>query len=535
MSETPRTFSKNRGILLVVLFSLALNGAGIWYGVPSHDSWAPDEILPRDVRDGIARRFSHDWCQKSPPLHYYQLALVETPFLVYARVLGLDYYNLRFYSLMILAARFLSLFMGAGIVWLVWKCGLEIDDRRSSLFAAWITALLVPFVYHAKIANVDVPYLFWFMASLLCFLRLLKTQQRKYYLSFPLTAVLAVCTKDQAFGLYVLPIFWLLYTGWRVYKKAAPNPTILRFLFRSTHLYAAAIAVFTFVLAQNLAFNAHGFLTHLKVITRAPKFGLSWFPNTVAGNISLLELTLGQIRFSLGWPLFIVCVVGTVKALAARSKNVLQISLLLFPVSYLIFYIYVIRYNFARFNLPICFILSFFGGRFLASVWENRAKASRLFRGAAAVVLLYSIVYAASLDFYMIKDSRYAAEKWMKKNVPQGSTIGGAVWWTYAPRLRGYRRVPLELSLASFRELPSKPDYIIVNKDFNRLFWLNPNPRKFFKDFYRGEERYMVVFQYRTRLSWLPLRQTELTTNINLINPEIIIYKKVQRPSTSTP
>jgi 4-amino-4-deoxy-L-arabinose transferase-like glycosyltransferase len=533
MPTSSQGSEKKAGILLVLLFSLVLHGVGIWYGLPGQESWAPDEILPRDVQDGIARRFSHDWCQKYPPLHYYQLALVETPFLIFAKVRGLDYDDLSFYSLLILAGRFLSLFMGAGIILLVYKCGREIFDERSSLLAAWITALLVPLVYHAKMANVDVPYLFWFMASLLCFLRLLKTHRRKYYLLFALTAILSVCTKDQAFALYVLPVIWMLLADWKSRKKADPNLTMIRFLGQRTYLYAAAVAVMTFALAQNLVFNIQGFLLHLKVITRARSFGLLWFPNTIAGNISLLELTLSQIRFSFGWPLFAIGTIGLVKALAARSKNFLELSLLAFPASYLLFYIFVIRYNFARFNLPICFILCFFGGQFLASAWKVQTKYSKFFRMAAAAALLYSVFYAASLDVYMVKDSRYAVEKWIKRNIPQGTTIGGAVWWTYAPRLPGYRRVPLELFWPSFQKLDPKPDYVLVNKDFSRLFWLNPRRREFFENFYRGEERYRVVLQYRTPLSWLPLRQTELAANINLINPEILIYKKVTRPPKS--
>jgi 4-amino-4-deoxy-L-arabinose transferase-like glycosyltransferase len=519
---------KKSGILLVLLFSLFLNAIGIWYGLPSYQGWAPDEILPGHVQEGIAKRFAHGWHQKYPPLHYYQLALVETPFLIFAKVRGFDYDNLSFYSLLILVGRFLSLFMGAGIVFLVYKCGREIFDQKSSLLAAVIAALLIPLVYYSKTANLDAPYLFWFMASLLCFLRLLKTHRRKYYLLFALTAVLSVCTKDQAYGLYILPLFWLLQRDWKSQKKANPNLTVIRFLGNRTYLCAAAVAIATFVLAQNLVFNIQGFLLHLKIITRAPIFGLTWFPNTLAGNISLLELTLGQIRFSLGWPLFAVVVAGVVKSLTVRAKNTLQMAILLFPISYLIFYIYVIRYNFARFNLPICFILSFFGGRFLASAWENRSKASRLFQGAAAVALLYSILYAGSLDVYMIKDSRYAAEKWISQNIPKEATIGLAVWPVYAPRLWGYHWFPLALSLEDFKNRPSKPDFVLINGEFRRRFPPHSREGRFFANFDHGEVRYQLVFRYKTPLSWLPLSHREVLAQINTINPEILIYKRMK-------
>ena len=37
--------------------------------------------------------------------------------------------------------------------------------RRQGLWAAGIMALTTPFLYYAKTANVDVPYLFWFALS----------------------------------------------------------------------------------------------------------------------------------------------------------------------------------------------------------------------------------------------------------------------------------------------------------------------------------------------------------------------------------
>jgi 4-amino-4-deoxy-L-arabinose transferase-like glycosyltransferase len=479
----------------------------------------------------MARRFSHDWFKKYPPLHYYLLALIETPLLVYAKLRGLDLDNISLNSCLILAHRLLSLIMAVGIVLLVYKCGREILNERSSLFSAMTAALLVPFVYYAKTANLDVPYLFWFMSSLLFFLRLLQTRQRKYYLLFALTAVLAICTKDQAYGLYILPPLVILSADWKLRKRVNPNLTIIRFLSDRTYIYAVGVAIGAFFLIYNLAFNAQGFLHHLKLITGPTSQEYKLVSHTVSGHIYLLSRAWSQIRFSLGWPLFLVCLAGVIRSLTSRSRNTLLLSLFAFAVPYEVFYIHVILFNFSRYYLPLLLILSLFGGQFLGFILEARSRFAALFRATAAVLFLYSIFYAFSLDIFMIKDARYAAEKWIGQNIPKDATIGLAIWEVYAPRVEGYRSLPMaSISLARFQALSSKPDFIIVNTEFSRRFppW---TPRgQFFRGFYRGKEAYRVVFRQRTSLPWLPLRHREVLQQINTINPEIVIYKKLSRP-----
>jgi 4-amino-4-deoxy-L-arabinose transferase-like glycosyltransferase len=533
MPQLPQSVRKIKGIHLVLLFSLILNVVGIRYGLPSYQGWAPDEILPRDVKEGIGRHFSHDWFHKYPPFHYYLLALTEAPFLIFADLRGLDFKNLSFYSFLILAGRLLSLFMAAGLILFVYKCGREIFDQRSSLWAASITALIVPFVYHAKTGNLDIPYLFWFMISLFFFLRLLKTHQRKYYLLFVLTAVLTVCTKDQAYGLYVLLPVFVLFSDWRFQKKAIPNLKVFRFLSNRTYLYAVLVALGTFILVYNWAFNWQGFLHHVQEITGPTSQNYRLFPNTLSGHVHLLGRTFNQIGFSLGWPLFIICLAGLFRSLLSKPKNVLLLSLLTFAVPYDIFYIHVIGFNYARYYLPICIILSFFGGQFLTFALQARPKFKIVSQAAVAMIFLYSVLYAFSLNIYMVKDSRYTAEKWVRQNIPKEATIGVVDWITYAQRLEGYRWRFLMPSLADFRKLSPKPDYVIIDAEFFRGYLPQSREIQFFRNFYREEERYELIFQCQTALAWLPLRDRAIRFHINQINPEILIYVKIKPSSFS--
>ena len=203
------------GLALVLLLALALFAYGISWGLPSPRGWAGDEILPQAVRQAVNKGFSGGWHTKYPPFHYVLLALVQTPL----RWLRSSHETL------MLAGRWLSVVMALGTVWLIYRTGREIYGRRSAVFAALTTALIPPFVYFAKTANVDGPFLLWVAASFLFYIRIFDRHRLRDYVLFAVCAMLAVGTKDQAYGLYVLsplPILISLHrhraregaTGW---------------------------------------------------------------------------------------------------------------------------------------------------------------------------------------------------------------------------------------------------------------------------------------------------------------------------------
>ena len=513
-------------IYFVLVLSLILNIVPIWFGLPSYEGWFADEILPHHVRSGLEQRFSQGWHRKYPPLHYYLLTLVHSPVLLTAKLLKLDPSTLSLYTTLMLLSRLMSIVMAAGIVFLVYKIGLEILSQRPAIFASLITSLVVPFVHYSKTANPDIPYLFWFTLSLFYFVRLMKTRTRKYYLFFALTAVLSVSTKDHAYALYILPIFSILCRDWKLRKKANPALTVIRFISDPTYLFAVAVALATFVLVYNLTFNSSGFILHLKALTGPLRENYQLYPHTLSGHLSVLGRGLDQVRFSMGWPLFGLSIAGILAALASKPRNLHLLSLLLFALSTEIFFIHVIMYNYARFYLPACIILSFFGGQFLSSLLRSPSRFDTLVRAAVMAIFAYSFIYAFSVDLLMIKDSRYAAEKWIKKNIPAHAKVGMGVWPVYGPRLGGINRFIMDSPFMDLRKLSSQPDYIILTTEFTRRYLLKPNGKHVFTNFFMEQGKYKLVYRYRTPLSWLPLSQRELAEQINKINPEVLILKK---------
>lgn len=516
-------------VLLIGLLSLILNSVGVWFGLPSYEGWFADEVLPHHVRAGIDERFAHGWHSKYPPFHYYLLALIQAPFLVVSQFRPLNFEDLHFHSVLILLGRLLSVFMGVGVVFFIAQSGRQILDERTSLLAGLITAFLVPLVHMSKSANLDVPALFWFTLSLSYYLRMLKTGKRKFYLLFALTAALAVCTKDQAYALYILPIFYLLGHDWRIRKKDSPHLSLGRFLLNSNYLYGATVALLSFVLIHNLAFNLQGFRLHLKALTGPLIKDAQLFPHTFSGHIHMLGRALQQIRFSLGWPLFAVCLVGLLKAFFLKPRNRALLSLLLFPLSFELFLLHVVMYNYARFYLPACVILSLFGGWLLSRLWGAHHRLNKFIRVAIGGILAYSFLYASSINVLMVKDSRYAAEKWIRKNIPSSAILGLGVWNVYGPRIFGYRYVKMESPFMDLNTLPTKPDYVILTKEFSQRYLPNSGGTEIFRRFYLEKHRYRVVYRYKTPLDGLPLSNRDVQELINVINPEILILKKRDR------
>jgi 4-amino-4-deoxy-L-arabinose transferase-like glycosyltransferase len=181
--------------------------------------------------------------------------------------------------LLFYAGRLLSVIMGVGIVFITFLCGREILDEAGAILSSLIAAMMVPLVYYSKTVNLEVPYIFWVVLSFLFFLRILKYHNLKDYLLFSTSAVCAVCTKDQAYGFYVLiPLFIVLsYHSSR--RENGDKLRLIESLLDRRFLLSSVWALLLFLILHNVLFNADGFLSH---------FGLTtWILPRMAGFLCL--------------------------------------------------------------------------------------------------------------------------------------------------------------------------------------------------------------------------------------------------------
>jgi hypothetical protein len=511
---------------LILALSIVLFVLGVWWGLPDGRGWAPDEITPSMVVDGLRQLFSNGWFGRYPPAHFYLLSLLYAPLLILHKMRALDLRQLSNYAILFYIGRVLSVLMGTGLVYFVYKTAREIFDRRAALAAALIAALTVPLEYYAKMVNLDVPYLFWFAASLYFYVRILKAGRLKDYLLFAAAAVFAVCTKDQAYGLYLLAPLPMIYFEAARKRRAFPGRTWIRSLWDKKYLWTALFGTGVFALLHNFAFNFQGFRRHLTLITGGASETYRIYPRSLSGELQLLGLTVRQIRGSLGWALFILCLAGLAAVLVRRKESPILRSLAVFALSYYLFYIALILFNCDRYNLPICLILSFFGGRAVGAIRDaggGRFRAAKI--TLLAAVFASSALYSLSVDILMVADSRYGVERWMAQNIPAEAVVGLAGPGEYAPRQNSFHWVSIPLSLPEFEKGP-KPDYVVFATAYSEAFPEGTPERAFFAGFASGGDRFKLVLRSKTALPWLFVRYRNTGTNVDAINPEIQVYKR---------
>ncbi|GAK54134.1 hypothetical protein U14_05412 [Candidatus Moduliflexus flocculans] len=521
--------TQKSAVIGLLLFSLFLNAYGLWWGIPSLDGWAVDEIIPARTLKGIEQGFSHGWEDAYPPLHYYLLTIAYLPArLVHAfHPLSTDAQYTAFFVL----GRMLSVVMGLGVVFLTYQCGREIFDDLAALIAGGLTACIATVVYYAKIANVDVPYLFWVVWSLLFYLRILKAHRLRDYLAFVLTATCAICTKDQAYAFYVLTPLPILWSRYLFEKRQRESVSFVRIAFNREHLAALGVAAITFALAQNLLFNWEGFVAHIKFITGPAQIYVK-YPRTLAGHLSMAWHSLDHLRFSFGWPAFLLCIAGIGVALLQKKKNYLLLALLIPAISYDLFFLNVILHDFDRYFLGICVIFTLFGGKFAADILCLRSRwhvaSMTLFGGIG----LHSAWYAFSIDLLMVNDSRYYVERWIKKHLSPQASFVLADQPLFLPRYWEWNceQCVYTSRMMSLKELAQRnPDYVAINTDLQTTM-----NRRFYNQLRQESSSYAQILDYRSPTKYLLIDRDTfykngervIVSNLDKINPRIEIFQR---------
>ena len=532
-------FSLNyrHALAAIVGLSLFLNIYGIWWGLPNMPgAWAADEITPLDVIQGIEQRFSGGWWTVYPPAHYYVLTLVGIPAVALDWMGLIDIRGQTSYTVLYVLIRLVSAFMGTGTVLLTYACGRQLfDDRRSAVFAALITATMCPLVYYSKTANVDVPLLFWTQLSMLFFVRVLKHHRLGDYLGFAAAAALAIGTKDQAASYYLLTPVVIGWSARAWHKRADPTVSVWNALVNGRTVGALGLGAVALALIYNVTFNWDGFLQHADfVIGPANVFGREQrYQFTFQGQLGNVAQGFRHLRFSLGWPLAVICAIGVVWALVQKPRNTRLFALLVPLASFWIFLLSVLLYHYDRWSMSEGVTLSLFGGAVLASFTArgSRWRPARL--AVVSAVFLFTVVYSFSVDVLMASDSRYEVEHWMKEHVLEDERILAVGYRMYLPRPQKFPSTWTERPTVADLEAIA-PDYVITTSNFDQRRWAEGHPSwEFFQRLRTGRLGYVLAFRHQTRPRWDLLSFRGVLSNLEKIDPEIIVYRR--RPGSARP
>jgi hypothetical protein len=484
--------------------------AGIWWGLP-WVAWAPDELPPGVILDAIAVRFSGGWHDKYPPMQFYLDAALYAPLLAAARAGWIDLTTRTGGVLLLLLPRLLSVAMALGTVIAIHGAASDLYGRRGAIAATLLATLTPPFVFYAKLANVDVPYLFWVAWALRFYVRAVRSGARDGTLPFALAAVTATATKDQAIGFFVLPALHLGYLAARSRQWRALLAPI-------------AAAACLLALELNVPFNLHGVLSHVSVITGGASQDFR-LPGTFWERQAMVaSLTVQQLAWSMTWPGLAVSAAGIVAQIRRRD----YLWLLLPAISYYLVFLVTAGYVYDRFLMGMVFVLALFAGGWIDGALRAGAAAIRWRVAAVAAFAAVFVWYGASIDLMMALESRYAAERWLKPRAREG-WIGLVGFAPYLPRVRGIR-----LAAPEALDPATLPRFVVVNAEVMRRDVLPPAERAWNTWLSSGQSPYDVAARFKTAPALSLLTYTDVfrngredgTTNLDKVGPEIVVYER---------
>ena len=525
----------HRALVAVIAGSLVLNATGILWGLPGY-GWAGDEITPGDIMPGIALRFSHGWWSKWPPLQYYVNALAYSPFLLLNRLRVMELYGLSpfGYTRLLIVGRVVSLAAGAGTLIAVYECGARAFSKRAGLFAAAALALVAPFVYYAKTANTDGPWLFWCVLAFVFYLRVLDSLTRRDLLLFAVTATLAICAKDQSYGLFLIAPAVIVYELWRRNRRDGTPRPLRRAVLDKGLWTAGGVAAALFMACHNLAFNYDGFLKHVHYITGGGSEDYRMFAPGLAGRVQLLKLTASLDQASWGWPLLVLSLAGFVLACSRRETRRPTVSLMVLVVAYYVGFIDVILYNYDRFLLPVCAVQALFVGVAIDRALNLPVWGRWLGTLAVSGAFAYTLLYASTVDVLMLRDSRYTVEDWLGRHVRSDEVVATMFPMVNRPRLDAVHWI----DVASIDDLRrNMPAFYIVNVDYARAADPQSQPGQLVRELRDGSLGYSLEVRYRSPNPWPwlpgadrdlvgPRLDTNVSSMLRYINPTMEVFRR---------
>jgi 4-amino-4-deoxy-L-arabinose transferase-like glycosyltransferase len=519
----------------IIAVSVAINVAGIHWGLPSF--WAGDEITPTSVFAAVEQHFSHGWFDRYPPLHFELLGVLFGPWLLAFSRGWIAISERDQLVALTLLSRLVSVAVSAGTVAATYTCGALAFGRRAGLFAAAMLALVPMFVFYSKTANPEAAYVFWFALSLVFWIRWLRTFALKDALLLAAASTLAVCTKDQAYGLYVAMPPVMMFERWRHHRDdGATAPGALAQALFNWRLWTAAVsAALLFALIHNIAFNASGFLAHVRFIAGPGSGTYRIVDPGWSGRLTLLRLSIGLDQRSWGWPFWLAGLAGAMLAFRDERSRRIAAYLAILIAAYYVSFINVILYNYDRYLLPVCVVQALYGGvafdRWLGSAsirtWRIRAT-------AASAVFAYSFLYAVTVDVLMLNDSRYVVEQWLRAHVGSEWQVGKTFPDVVTPRLDGFRVVDIG-TLENLKRWT--PACFVLNADYARAVDPNTQLGALIAALQRQNSGYRLAFQYRSPSPWpwLPAPHADLLgprldapvlSFLRDINPTIQVYTR---------
>ncbi|HWL84168.1 MAG TPA: glycosyltransferase family 39 protein [Polyangiaceae bacterium] len=421
------------------------------WGLPASDGWDNDGVAPRDFLYGLVESFTAGHSFTYPPAHLALLALVTLPITVVLLVkapslaradLVREAIQVPYMTSYALVARVVTLVMSLVIVYLIGKTAEALAGKRAGLVAAAICAVNCAFAYYSCTSNLDVPYLFWGVFALRALVHAMLHDEPRKLRVCALWAALAVATKDQAYGLFVLGI--PLAVG--LWLASDRRPRLQWRTLTKELLISAVIAVVVVLVVDGAVTNPTGFRQRLSFLAGPASQPYAHYSADARGRF--LACLDSLLHFDTFYPaaFAVFAVLGLVRAArfsaARRAAALAPLALL---GSFTLLFDAVARRDEPRFFLPQMVLWAIYAGLGVDGLWALRHEGVRLavraFVFGAFAVALYRMI---GVHAVMLFDPRYEAERWLATHVSPGDDVeihGNNVYLMRMPRAARVVRV----------------------------------------------------------------------------------------------
>jgi hypothetical protein len=479
-----REFLADRPLIACGLIALIVLAPAAGWGIPQATSevtvrgWEVDGVSGIGVLAELSNLTSAarpDWYVAYPLFHYLVLSVAYIPYIAILILTGkLSHPGgvfpygfadpVRALAVLNMIGHAITVLMGAATIMAVFALARRLYGTRGAVLAALLALCSAPFMFYARTGNLDVPALCW---TMLCFVALercwtdgLSTGRAVACGAF---AALAVATKDQSYGLLLLPIVALLVRALRT-PGSATTATRIRL---PLVLVGSGLAVF--LVASGIVFRPDRFVRHLQYITNFRETFTNVRFQTdltvmrepgVRGRLLLLGDMLRATSAAVGWPVVAMGLAG----LVALGRSVPATRWILAAIGgFFLLVIVPIQHMQYRYALAPAVLLSL-----SAAALTVRLTSRPVLLGALAIVLLApALAGGAEVTHAMMTDARWPASEWVNQHVAAGDTLGFFGRPHQLPYMPlGVRVEQLQLGEVETRLGVVRPRWLVVAPDY---------------------------------------------------------------------
>ncbi len=421
--------------LLIILLGLALRLYGITWGLPNtyHAySYHPDEarlLIYMANINPVKLDFNPDDFAY-PTLHVFILgaAIKLVSFTgLFNLVPDMFYYanHPDDFAMIFLVGRIITLLMSLGSIWLIYKIGEKLYNKKIGLIASFILTIIPIHVIDSHYMTLDIPMLFWMLATMISSVYILKNGKTKYYIISGICLGFATATKYPALVALLSIISAHIM---RNYKSKFDIKFILS-LFDKKLLFAALATIVAFIIGvpysiiepQNFINN---FITTLKTSSGGINIPLgfnlgiaNWGHGII--NYPYIYQIFAALPFVLGIPLYLT---GIYSIFYLLRKDKLKKNMILFS-TFIVYFIIIGKWTlvFQRYYLPLVALFSIFIG-----VAYERLN-NKLVKYLGIIVIIYTLLFTITF-LYKFNDTIDDSYKWIYDSVEENSTIATTLW-----------------------------------------------------------------------------------------------------------